>query len=116
MGEFISMLENYQVLNGEIDEGDNLAKFFGMMKKYNKNRHINQDLKQRIEEYFEFRWAADKLQAIDDDQEKDLLNQLPTHVQDQLFSHFIFNTFVYEFRHFFQLEKKESNHWRTLLD
>ena len=49
MGEFISMLENYQVLNGEIDDGDNLSKFFGMMKKYNKNRQIKQDLKQRIE-------------------------------------------------------------------
>ena len=61
MGEFISMLENYQVLNGEIDDGDNLAKFFGLMKRYNKNKHINKDLKERIEKYFEFRWKTDKL-------------------------------------------------------
>ena len=55
------MLENYQRLNGEIDDGDNLAKFFGLMKRYNKNKHINQDLKERIEKYFEFRWKTDKL-------------------------------------------------------
>jgi hypothetical protein len=49
MGDFIAMLENYQILNGEIDDGDNLSMFFGMMKKYNKNVPIKQDLKLRIE-------------------------------------------------------------------
>ena len=78
MGDFIAMLESYKVLNGEIDDGDNLAMFFGMMKKYNKNVPIKQDLKERVEKYFEFRWAEDKLQAIDDEGEKGLLDQLPS--------------------------------------
>ena len=77
MGNFIAMLENYRVLNGEIDEGDQLAKFFGLMKRFNKNKDINENLKTRIEQYFVFRWQEDKLQAIDDEGEQGLLDQLP---------------------------------------
>ena len=74
------MLNNYKVMNDEIDDGDNLAKFFGMMKRYNKDKNIDQDLKERIERFFAYKWAKDKLQAIDDDEEKAMLMQLPGHV------------------------------------
>ena len=61
-------------MNGDINDDENLSKFFGLMKKFNKGKDINPELKQRIETYFSFRWANDKLQAIDDDEEKALLD------------------------------------------
>jgi ABC-type siderophore export system fused ATPase/permease subunit len=73
MGNFIAMIESYKVLNAEPDEGDELSKFFGLMKRYNKNKDLKPDLKKRIEEYFQFRWAENRMAAIDEDEEKELL-------------------------------------------
>ena len=69
MGNFVDMIKSYEIMNGDIDDGDNLSKFFGMMKKYNKGKDINDELKKKIELYFSFRWQEDKLQAIDDHEE-----------------------------------------------
>ena len=44
--------------------------------------------------------------AIDDDQEKALLEQLPGSVQDKLLVCFIFNDLTKKFKKFFSLEKK----------
>lgn len=52
MGNFISMIESFKALNAEPDEGDELSKFFGLIKRYNNNKDINQNLKERLEEYF----------------------------------------------------------------
>ena len=41
MGIFISILATYKVLDAELDDGDNLSKFFGMLKKFNGNVEIN---------------------------------------------------------------------------
>jgi hypothetical protein len=74
MGNFVDMIKSYEIMNGDIDDGDNLSKFFGLMKKFNKGKDIQSGLKERIEAYFSFRWNEDKLQAIDDDEEKEMLD------------------------------------------
>lgn len=43
-------------MNGDFDDGDNLSKFFGMMKRYNRDKDIKQDLKVRIEQFFAYKW------------------------------------------------------------
>ena len=68
------------------------------MKRYNKNKDLKPDLKKRIEEYFQFRWDENRMAAIDEDEEKDLLEQLPSTVQDKLLASFIFNDFTKKFR------------------
>jgi hypothetical protein len=37
----MGMIKGYQELNGDLDDSDQLAKFFGLMKRYNKNKDIN---------------------------------------------------------------------------
>ena len=73
MGNFIAMIDSYKALNAEPDDGDELSRFFGLMKRYTKNKDINQDLKKSIEDYFHYRWLENRMGAIDDDQEKALL-------------------------------------------
>ena len=60
MGIFIGILEEYQNLNADFDEGDKLAKFFGTIRVFNKKVPINQDLKERIEDHFENKWQKDR--------------------------------------------------------
>ena len=61
MGNFVDMIKNYEIMNSDIDDGDNLSKFFGMMKRFNKGKDLNSELKKKIEDYFAFRWQNDKL-------------------------------------------------------
>ena len=80
MGNFIAMIESYKALNKDIGEDDELAQFFSLMKRYNKNKEIKPELRKKIEEYFQFRWVENRMSAIDDDHEKALLEQLPGEV------------------------------------
>ena len=88
-----------------LDDFDNLAKFVGLMKKFNKNLPMSQDLKSKIERFFEYKWNYDKNQAIDDEGEKAILDQLPVEVQDKLFTGFLFSEFLDLFQRFFLIEK-----------
>jgi hypothetical protein len=77
-------------LDADLDDGDNLSKFFGLIKKFNGNVDIDYRLKREIEEYFDYKWTYDRNQAIDDEQEKAILYQLPDEVQNKIYSEFLF--------------------------
>ena len=66
MGNFIEMIDSYKLMNSEPDDGDNLSKFFGLMKKFNKGKAISDDLTKRMEAYFQYRWANNRMGAFDD--------------------------------------------------
>jgi len=81
MGNFIEILISIQDLNADSDDGENLSKWFGLIKRFNSSRSISNDLKLKIEEYFDYRWINDKNQAVSTDEDQKLLDQLPTAVQ-----------------------------------
>lgn len=80
MGNFIEILDEYQNLNKDLDDGDTLAKFFGMMKHYNKGESIHFELKKKIEEHFDYMWNNDKNQAMKTEEDIGQYDQLPEHV------------------------------------
>lgn len=73
MGNFINILDQYQNLNADLDEGDELARFFGLIRRFNDNVPLKLSLKEQIEKHFDYKWINDKNQAIDDQAEKDML-------------------------------------------
>lgn len=105
MGNFIEILEKIQQLNEDLDDGDKLTRFFGLLQRFNGNKSINIELRQSIEKFFDYKWNNDRNMAIDDKAEKDLLDQLPPEVQDKLISGFLFNQFLSKFSDFFRLQK-----------
>ena len=60
MGTFIEMIEKYKEVERDLEDGDGLAKFFGVFKSFNGNVDIKLELKRQIEEYFDYRWSMDK--------------------------------------------------------
>lgn len=101
MGVFIEMIDKYKIVNAELEHGDELARFFGMMKHFNGNVDTKLELKRQIEEYFDYRWKHDKNQAIDDEEEQKILEQLPDNVQNDIFARFLFQNFMMLFRETF---------------
>jgi len=58
----------------DLDDDENLAKFFNVIEmQFNNNLFIKKSLKNKIVRFFEYKWHNDKNQAIDDPDEKELL-------------------------------------------
>jgi len=81
MGNFIEIIGVMGEINGSFNDGDNLTKFFGLIKRFNNDRDINRDLMLRIEDYFEYKWEEDVNLAIITDDDFSLLNQLQYDIQ-----------------------------------
>lgn len=103
MGNFINILDQYQNLNSDLDEGDELARFFGLIRRFNDNVPLKLSLKEQIEKHFDYKWINDKNQAIDDQAEKDMLDQLPVEVINKIYGNFLFTDFVQSFQRFFRI-------------
>jgi len=73
MGNFIEISDSFLKMNEEFDDGDNLSKFFGLIKQFNKGQDIKIALKEQIENFFDYRWSHDKNQCISTDSDKALL-------------------------------------------
>lgn len=109
MGNFIEILISIQDLNADFDDGENLSKWFGLIKRFNSSRSISIDLKLKIEEYFDYRWINDKNQAVSCETDIKLLEQLPTDVKRKIYSDFLFKTFIQNFKKFFDFPKESPN-------
>jgi len=109
MGNFIEILISIQDLNADFDDGENLSKWFGLIKRFNSSRSISIELKLKIEEYFDYRWINDKNQAVSCETDIKLLEQLPTDVKRKIYSDFLFKTFIYNFKKFFDFPKETAN-------
>jgi len=56
MGNFIEILDTFKSINSEMEDGDNLSRFFGLIKQFNKGRMIDHSMKRKIEDFMEYRW------------------------------------------------------------
>lgn len=65
MGNFISILDSFKEMNSIIDEGDSLARFLGLLKRFNGNKDINSKLTEKILLHFDSRWKLNKLSAFE---------------------------------------------------
>ena len=95
MGNFIEILEGIKLMNASFDDGDNLSKFFGLIRNYNGNSEMDQNLKIQIEDFFDYKWNMDLNMAVETEEETKLLEQLPNQVQISIFSQFLFSRFLY---------------------
>jgi hypothetical protein len=96
-GNYISILKGYQNLNSDLDEGENLAKFMGTLKRFNEDIPVMADFKSKIEEFFDYKWDNDRTLAIVDPEDEALLEQLPEHIINRIYTDFLFTDFLQTF-------------------
>lgn len=77
MGVFNSILEQQKALFADIDEGENLQKFFGLLRAFNNDIPIKEEIKAKIEAHLTYKWSNDHNSAIDDEDELQMLIELP---------------------------------------
>lgn len=66
MGALLVIIEQFKKYDKDYNEGDELSKFFGMIKWYNYDVDLSIDRKRELEVYFEYYWSNNKNQSIDD--------------------------------------------------
>lgn len=108
MGNFAEILVSFNTFNAELDDGDNLTKFFGTIKRFNNMESIDIQLKERIEAFFDYKWEHDKNQAFKDEHEILMFTQLPPEVQVQMYNQYLFQTFLTAFSKVFSFQKVEN--------
>ena len=67
-------------MHKELEDYDQLMVFFSMFRKFNGGKPINQSLIDKIEKFFDYRWKNDRRQALTEELDIKVLEQLPTHV------------------------------------
>lgn len=97
MGIFIEILSEYQNLNADLDEGDKLTQFFGVIAKFNDGLPLTEEMKMKMEEYFAYKWSNDRNQAITEEADLEMMDQLPDHVQNNIFTKFLYVEFLITF-------------------
>jgi hypothetical protein len=71
LGQLTELIDNFKALNEEIDDGNELRKFFECIKAFNHGVDLTVEKKRELENYFQYRWEMNKNSAIDDEEEKD---------------------------------------------
>jgi len=106
MGVFIEILESIFGLTAEVEEDESLARWFGLIKRFNYGRPVTQELKEKIEQYFTYRWKNDKNIAIYLEADLKIFDELPPDTQQKLYSEFLFKRFIANFKPFFEFTRE----------
>ena len=67
MGIFIEILGEIKILDSGLDDGDLLKQFLSLIVRYNGDKPIDQNMRERIYKFFDYKWSNDRLMAIDDE-------------------------------------------------
>ena len=60
MGNFIDIIGEFMAFYDELDDSENLEKFFNILRKFNNDEPLSEEFKDRIMKYFEYRWVNDQ--------------------------------------------------------
>ena len=109
LGNYGDIIVEYENLTADLDMGDELARFFGLLKHFNDSEDMDWTMQQNIEQYFQYKWLNDRNQAIDDQYEKDIIDELPREVTNKLYQEFLYKDLLVQFQPTFRLAKKQEN-------
>lgn len=73
----------------------------GLLAKINGGRPMPKDIRDRIEDFFEFYWNNDRLRAFKGSVDRKLLNELQDTFVQQILMEFLYVDFLYIFRFLF---------------
>jgi hypothetical protein len=114
MSNFQAILNDFNKLNSDLDESDQLSQFFGLFTRYNGNVPLEHEFRHRIESHFDHRWFNDNNVALSKEEDIAIYDQLPDDTKISLLINYLHQGFLIKFRDFFRLHKTTSVHWCEL--
>ena len=117
MGNFIEILMARNNLEATGNHKD-LSKWIALLTKFNDQKPLARDLIVKIEDFFDFYWDNNPLMALKSVEDLRFINELPNSKKQAIYIDYLFQEFLYKFKHFFKIEKnghlmyKEDLKWR----
>jgi hypothetical protein len=59
MGDLMKIIDEIKMIEAEIDDGDNLAKFLGLIRRFNSDKALPAKIQDEIEDFFIHKWVYD---------------------------------------------------------
>ena len=97
MGNFVAIIETFRSFNDDLDEGEELARFFGVLRKFNHDEPVPENFRRRLERYFDYRWREDRNQGVSQGQDLLMYMQLTQEAKEELYREFLFSGFLRAF-------------------
>lgn len=116
MGNFIEILNKFKNFTAENDEGEELSKFFGVLRRFNRNEDLNIKTKEGIEHYFDYKWQVDKNAMVFHNDYETITEQLHTDLVNRLYYECLFSDFLKSYDKIFALPKERKHSRYTLAD
>lgn len=85
-----------------------MARFFGVLKAFNKGEYIKTEFKECIEQYFDYRWVNNKNYYLTNDEDATFYEQLPDDVLDSIYLRFLFDKFMKVYTPIFEYKKNNN--------
>ena len=105
IGNFLDVIDAYDIVVAENEDADNLSRFFGILQKYNNGRLLKKEFTTEIEDYFEYYWSNDKLYSVATEEDHRYFDELPQSIKTEIFKNFLFKPFIQTFKKMFELRK-----------
>ena len=67
-----------------------MAQWLLLLKNFNKNRPIDAKMTAEFEKYFDYYWSNDKNYAMIEEEDLDILKELPYGIQSNIYKDFLF--------------------------
>ena len=65
-----------------------------LLKNFNKNRPLPPQMLKEFEAYFVYFWKNDKNYAVSSAEDQEMLSELPSHIQSDIYRQFLFKDFL----------------------
>ena len=105
ISQFLTILMDVQTITAENEDSESLAQWMLLLKNFNKNRPLPPQMLKEFEAYFVYFWKNDKNYAVSSAEDQEMLSELPSHIQSDIYRQFLFKDFLEQFRVYFDLER-----------
>lgn len=105
MNNLIEILQSFRAMEDQGQHKD-LSKWIAMLAKYNNGNPMSKELITAIEQFFSYYWANNKMNAFASNIDKKFMDQLPETTVQQIYIDYVFQDYVYKFRHQFRYKSK----------
>lgn len=95
MGNFISILEQFKIMNKDVEQEDLLQQFLCQLVFFNGGMPLSKDFTTSIHQFFLYRWQKDRNVAIRENML--IFQQLPDDVQNKLYTTYLFQNFLQKY-------------------
>lgn len=96
IGQFIEIMRNYKQL-WAIGNHKDLSKWISLLSRFNNGNPLKKEMITEIEDFFNYYWDNDRMQALCSESDLKFIDQLPVNLKEMILIDYLFADFIYKY-------------------